>query len=165
MYYIGQQKIAKLDLPKEGWVRYELENKQHDLVTVDQLQSLKSEAPYEDQNIRERKWRPLVKKLVAALRETEINLDEADIDKRWDPVTVKMLGLLLDYDFPAGEQGFIISQLFKYELDVVLNKLNNSVNVSFDKAVSKKFSRPIQEQIRFSQVAETLKTETPFIEE
>lgn len=89
--YIGTQKVVLADTPKEGWVKFTLEDKRSDLVTVEQFNSMKSDVPYDDGQVRV---------------------------KKWVPVTAKMLKTLLEADMPMGDREFVMMQL---EESIVLN--------------------------------------------
>ena len=73
--------------------------------------------------------------------------------KQWSPVTVKVLKLLLEVDMPMGDLDFIVFQIKE-------SVLNNA-----SKAVSKKFSRALENDIRLSQIDAVLKTDTELIKE
>lgn len=125
-YYVGQSKVVTADLPKEGWVKYGLENGKSGFVTVEQFNNMKSETPYEEEMVRVRKW---------------------------TPVTAKLLFVLLEADIPMGEVDFVVAQMKQSVLD------------AYAKATSKLYKRKDEDLVRYSQLHEVIKSDTPFIEE
>lgn len=113
VYYIGQQKIVLADSPKEGWIKYGLEDNKTDLVTVEQFNNMKSETAYDDGQVRV---------------------------KKWIPITAKMLKILLEAEMPMGEKDFVMMQLnesifLNYEKAVAkLFKRKDTDSVRFSQA-------------------------------
>jgi len=72
---------------------------------------------------------------------------------RAQPISAKCLQVLLDYNIPLNEVDFNVKQIAQ------------SIDDSYEKAVSKLFKRQLTDHIRVGQVDEVLKTNTELIKE
>lgn len=124
--FIGSSKVIKDESRENGFIHYETEDGRSGLVKPDQFNNMVRKVAYDDQLV---------------------------MVYKWQPVTAKVLQIMLDYDVPMADYNFIVKQI------------SQSIVENYEKATSKLYKRQLTDHVRFSQIDEVLKTTTELIVE